>query len=272
MIVPTGLEGTYRVDLRGTDNGGRSKTAPAWSTAGLSSPAWRGSADSTGPRLNVCLAPIANGNYLWWVFAQDYNLAEAGTRSGCPLTITPTRTYYSSPWFASTAPPGTQKLYKLTFECVRSVSTLTGSAKACDSSNNCTSVSLEYPPLCSTVPAAQAQAALSASLSASGAALQEAETAAAAAGKPRKAEIAFASSVLTATHFHAPQAAVITGTVSGTLDFSSVEVSVGGRTSPAVLSDPAAEWPFTRTWTPPTSCPMARCLTASRSVPPRPRR
>ena len=78
--------------------------------------------------------------------------------------------------------------------------------------------------------------------------LEEAEAAAGATGKPRKAVVAFASSVLTRTQFHAPQALVVAGTVSGARDFSGVAVTVAGRTSPAILSDPAPSWPFTRTW------------------------
>ena len=61
--------------------------------------------------------------------------------------------------------------------------------------------------------------------------------------------MAFASTVLTTTQYHDPRALIVEGTVSGTHEFSGVELTVGESTIPAVLSEPAPNWPFTRTWT-----------------------
>ena len=61
--------------------------------------------------------------------------------------------------------------------------------------------------------------------------------------------VAFASTVLTTTQYHDPRALIVEGMVSGTDAFTGIELTMGGSTTPAVLSEPAPTWPFTRTWT-----------------------
>ena len=80
-------------------------------------------------------------------------------------------------------------------------------------------------------------------------ALAAAEAAASAGGKPLRPVITFAPTVITTTHFYAPQSIEITGLVSGTNRIAGVNVAVGdAEGGPATLSEPAAAWPFTRTW------------------------
>ena len=114
IAVPTGLEGTYRVDLRGTDSAGHVKVAPVWNAADLSSPTWSGNADSTGPRVTVCKALVSGSTYRYVAVAQDYNLSETGFTFLCPITG---RSNYQSPWFLAAVPAGTEKLYQLTADC-----------------------------------------------------------------------------------------------------------------------------------------------------------
>jgi hypothetical protein len=173
--------------------------------------------------------------------AQDYNLSETGFAFICPVTG---RSTYRSPWFLATVPAGSEKLYQLTADC-QSNTTATVQAVACDSSNNCTTADVTTCGACTEIMAAQSATALA--LSAATADLEKAE--AISKGKPRKPAVAFASTVLTTTQYHDPRALIIEGTVSGTTDFSGVELTVGGSAIPAVLSEPAPNWPFTRTWT-----------------------
>ena len=159
VTVPTGLEGTYRVDGRATDTAGRSQVAPVWNTAELSSPTWSGNADNTGPRVTVCKALVSGSTYRYVAVAQDYNLAETGFTFICPITG---RSTYRSPWFLAAVPAGTEKLYQLTADC-QSDSTATVQATACDSSNNCTTAEATTGGACTAIMATQAAAALDAS-------------------------------------------------------------------------------------------------------------
>ena len=168
VTVPTGLEGTYRVDGRATDTAGRSQVAPVWNTAELSSPTWSGNADNTGPRVTVCKALVSGSTYRYVAVAQDYNLAETGFTFICPITG---RSTYRSPWFLAAVPAGTEKPYQLTADC-QSDSTATVQATACDSSNNCTTAEATTGGACTAIMAAQAVTALDAN--ATGAALEEA--------------------------------------------------------------------------------------------------
>jgi uncharacterized repeat protein (TIGR01451 family) len=242
VAVPTGLEGAYRVDLRSTDTAGHTRIAPVWSTADLTSPVWAGNADNIGPRVTVCKQVVSGSTYQYAIVAQDYNLSETGFTSICPITG---RSYFRSPWFLTAVPAGTQKLYRFTAGC-NSDTTATVQATACDIGNNCTTAGVTTGAVCDAI--LSGQAASEPAIDANAAALAKAEAAASAAGQPTVPVIAFASSVLTTTQFHAPGAVVIAGTVSGTLHFSDMEVTINGRKNPAILSDPAPSWPFTRTW------------------------
>jgi len=138
------------------DSAGHSKVAPVWNTADLSSPTWSGSADSTGPRVTVCKAPVSGSINRYVAVAQDYNLSETGFTFICPITG---RSTYRSPWFLTTVPAGTEKLYQLTADC-QSSTTAAVQAVACDSSNNCTTANATTGGACTAIMATQAAAAL----------------------------------------------------------------------------------------------------------------
>ena len=239
--LPPGLEGSYQVEMRSQDVAGHAEMVAAPSLL------WRGEADNVPPRAILCRRLVSGNTYRYVAVAQDYNLAETGFSSPCAIS---SRSYFRSPWYAAVVPVGTQKLYDVRADCQMSGSPPL-QATACDSAGNCATVGLTTGGACDSILASQAAPPLAESvattpLSTDRADLRQEGTGAP--GKPRKPFITFEPTVITATHYTAPSALEITGLFTGTTAVSRVDVAIGNSSGQAVLSDAAASWPFTRTW------------------------
>jgi hypothetical protein len=230
ITVPPALEGVYDIEMRGRDVAGH---VEAVSQRGV---LWRGDADNLDPRVTLC-SPVTGTPNRYVTVAQDFNLTEQGFSSPCPIS---SRSYFQSSWFVAAVPAGTQKLYQITAAC-QLTSTPTLQATACDTADNCVTVGLTTGGVCDAIlaSAAAAEAAESAHL---------AEIAVAAQGRSEETFIAIAPTTITTTHLSGSRALEVTGLVTGSYDVSGVDVSVGESSGPAVLSEPADTWPFTRTW------------------------
>ena len=162
--------------------------------------------------------------------------------------------------------------------------TATLQAKACDRANNCTTAGLTNGGVCDSILAG-AQS-LSASLnseqpdeepldgSVTPAAGPVVPSAAAADGGATAASltpaivgdrvtpaIAFASTVLTRTHYSEAGTVSITGYVTGLRSISGIQVTVDGVAGTATFSDAAPASPYTVTWSSRGGRPPARRLT-----------
>lgn len=114
---PEGLEGEYRLDLRGADVGGH----VAQSTQNV----WRGAVDTLAPRLSVTQVDDTY-EFSWWTknmpvyryttVAEDYNLDVNSFRSPCGGSAIAEYEYYQTPAYVALA--GEPQLYRLRTECV----------------------------------------------------------------------------------------------------------------------------------------------------------
>ena len=114
---PEGLEGEYRLDLRGADMGGH----VAQSTQNV----WRDAVDTLAPRLSVTRVDDEY-EFSWWTknmpvyryttVAEDYNLDVNSFRSPCGGSTVAEREYYQTPAYVALA--GEPPLYRLRTECV----------------------------------------------------------------------------------------------------------------------------------------------------------
>lgn len=228
--TPAGLEGTYRVDLRGTDKAGHVNAVNETSAL------WSGDIDNISPTVTLCRELVSGATYRYVTVAEDYNLVEGGFASPCAIS---SRTYNQSPWLAGRLSPATPKLYALRAEC-QSDSTATPEAAACDSAGNCTNAGLAPASTCTSILATTAATGF---LLAASVAVPQTPPA-----------VVFATTVLTGTHL-AGSTLGITGHVTGLPRVARVDVTIDGVTGAASLSDPAATAPYTVTWTYPWQLP-----------------
>ncbi len=225
MKVPTttlGFEGTYRLDLRGTDSNGH--------TQAVSEPRhlWQGEIDNLAPRVTLCKALVSGTTYRYVAEAQDYNLVEQGFAAPCAIS---SRTNYQSPWLLSTIPTGDAKLNKLRADCSLSAAVVE-KATACDSAGNCTTAGVTSGGACTSILASPAAMA---------AGVPDSVT-------PTTPVLGIVPTVLTTTHYSGLGEVVVTGYLTGTANLDAIEVTVDGTTGKARLTGPDTQWPFTTTW------------------------
>ncbi len=90
--APAGLEGSYRLDLRGQDAAGHAG-APRLG-------AWEGGVDTLAPRLVLTRTVESTGAIHYLATAQDFNLEEAGFKSPCGVGVVSSRLAFDAPWYA----------------------------------------------------------------------------------------------------------------------------------------------------------------------------
>jgi hypothetical protein len=127
--TPPGLEGAYRIEMRGTDVAGHSGAVRDREAL------WNGDANTLAPRVTLTKKGV-NATYQYATVAEDYNLVETGLSSPCGSAGTVTREYFKSPWYVTSG--GEQKLYRLALDCTLTSPAAYETATACDSYNNCT--------------------------------------------------------------------------------------------------------------------------------------
>ncbi len=106
---PAGLEGAYRMDLRGWDLAGHNSQA---TNTGV----WLGEVDTTGPRLTVTSTVVDDTTYRYTTLAQDFNLTETGFNSPCGAGVVSDYSTFNAPWYQPYA-GGVERLYEITAEC-----------------------------------------------------------------------------------------------------------------------------------------------------------
>ena len=139
--VPSGLEGVYEIDLRGSDMlGNRNDDTSTWQ-------AWQGEIDTRDPRAVITMTYRGAGSAAQTVYegwAEDFNLTEDGFQFPCPLQAAD-REYYDDVWWNEVT-SGTQRLYRLTPACiVNGFQTGAATLRACDVYSHCTTVT-DGPP------------------------------------------------------------------------------------------------------------------------------
>jgi subtilisin-like proprotein convertase family protein len=110
---PSGLEGSYRFDVRGEDCYGLVDTSVR--RQGV----WRGEVDTLAPRVTLTRT-LRNGRLYYTATATDYNLSETGFASPCGMGVISEREPFASPWYLALAGPtatGNDRLYRLTASC-----------------------------------------------------------------------------------------------------------------------------------------------------------
>jgi len=106
--VPAGLEGAYRLDLRGQDVAGHLDTSAE--TQGW----WQGEVDTLAPRVSLTRQDLGSANR-FTTSAQDFNLAEEGFNSACGAGVVTERQDFVAPWYL--ALQGQQRLFQLEATC-----------------------------------------------------------------------------------------------------------------------------------------------------------
>jgi subtilisin-like proprotein convertase family protein len=136
--APSGLEGEYYLNLRGSDtNGAQAETSQAW----------RGIVDTSAPRVLDALRRNWRGSTYHIFRVQDYYLSENKYQMDVTCRVTPQhnglyldqRAFFETPWFKDFTDQGTARLVEATVYCPekgfnRPPATLT----ACDLFGNCT--------------------------------------------------------------------------------------------------------------------------------------
>ncbi|HHS98157.1 MAG TPA: hypothetical protein ENK08_09760, partial [Chloroflexi bacterium] len=110
---PAGLEGSYRLDLRGWDAAGHVDNSVE------SRGVWRGEVDTLAPRLTMTRTIV--GPYCrYTTVAQDFSLDADRFETPCGTGVATERRYFQSPWYAALS-GGTSEtarpLYQLTAVC-----------------------------------------------------------------------------------------------------------------------------------------------------------
>ncbi len=110
---PAGLEGSYRLDLRGWDAAGHADNSVE------SRGAWRGEVDTLAPRLTMTRTIV--GPYCrYTTVAQDFSLDADRFETPCGVGVATEHRYFQSPWYAALS-GGTsdtaRPLYQLTAVC-----------------------------------------------------------------------------------------------------------------------------------------------------------
>ncbi|MBN1180206.1 MAG: tandem-95 repeat protein [Anaerolineae bacterium] len=111
--VPAGLEGDYRVDLRGQD------TANHTDNSGSSLGVWAPTVDTLAPRVTLTRT-LVSGAYHYRMVAEDYNLTDEGLHAPCDVGVIVTSQYFQSPWYlalSAQTQERNQRLYQLAAEC-----------------------------------------------------------------------------------------------------------------------------------------------------------
>lgn len=106
--VPAGLEGAYRLNLRGRDVAGHLDTSAETQNW------WQGEVDTLTPRLSLARQDLGSANR-FTASAQDFNLAEEGFDSPCGVGVVTERQDFSSAWYL--ALQGQQRLFQLETTC-----------------------------------------------------------------------------------------------------------------------------------------------------------
>jgi hypothetical protein len=134
--IPIGLEGFYRLGLRGVDQiGNRSDQSFAWE-------AWRGEIDTAAPRASLEVYftgfdSTAQTHYV--VSIEDFNLTEVDLAQPCGAASVQ-RFYYPTNWWRTWFDDNT-RLFQITAECsVPGFVTQPPEVRACDNYDHCTAV------------------------------------------------------------------------------------------------------------------------------------
>ncbi|MFN8471119.1 MAG: LamG-like jellyroll fold domain-containing protein [Anaerolineae bacterium] len=139
---PSGLEGFYRLDLRGRDTLGNLDTTNG------SRNVWGGPVDTLAPRVTYTQQLVGQGATARNVVAvkvEDFNLTVNGFQSACPVEAL-RQDRVSAPWYlALTGQVAPTQLKGLAGSCVTSVQPAP-SLTACDSFGNCTTVAATTLP------------------------------------------------------------------------------------------------------------------------------
>ncbi len=119
--VPTGLEGPYRIDLRGRDAAGHVNAGTTYPGAdGGGRGAWQGDVDTLAPRVELMQEPAGVG-YQYTAVARDMNLDEASFRSPCGAGTATEYGYFEDPVYlarSGQAAASSRRLYQMTAVCV----------------------------------------------------------------------------------------------------------------------------------------------------------
>jgi uncharacterized repeat protein (TIGR01451 family) len=281
--VPAGLEGSYQVEMRGRDAAAHEGT--------VSDPSllWRGEADNLAPRVTLTLNTTTNR---YTTVAEDYHLVETGFSTPCGATGVITRETFLSPWYLGTT-GDRQKLFRLTAVCAKPAGTVTEQSTACDSFNNCRTCDTSGACTTAIAPASAASSpqlvedsvvATSGLPDLSGAPgpqpeerrLQRIEdsgvpdesgTLAPTAKPGSPGFVIRAPEVVTTSQYYEPHTIDLFGTAIARRSpndnghaLAGVQVAIGDAAGPAVLSEPAAQRPYTVTWTFPWRLPQRAAL------------
>jgi len=110
--VPSGLEGSFALDLRGIDMAGHVGVADR------AAQAWNSQVDTLAPRVSVTRTTVGN-QYHFQTVAEDFNLSRYGFSSACGAGVISTTETYRSPWYQAAVGQSSlaDKVYRLTAEC-----------------------------------------------------------------------------------------------------------------------------------------------------------
>ncbi|HZW04621.1 MAG TPA: LamG-like jellyroll fold domain-containing protein, partial [Anaerolineaceae bacterium] len=136
-----GLEGSYRVDVRGWDNQGHFDTG--WDVDHQ----WSGIVDTLAPRFSFTRTIDPDDpNLAHFRFSvEDTLLDKNSIRQNLCQEVQWTREYFNSSWYLATGVPPNTSLYRLSGSCTGDTrTTQTTGFYACDIAGNC--VMQEYPP------------------------------------------------------------------------------------------------------------------------------
>ncbi len=132
-VLP-GLEGPYRVDVRGWDNFNLFDTS--WNVDHQ----WSGVVDTLAPRITLQRTIDPDDQFLahYTFTIEDSYLDESSIHQNVCDQITITREYFNSSWFLATGAPPNTTLYRVSGTCSADIrtSTITG-FYACDLAGNC---------------------------------------------------------------------------------------------------------------------------------------
>ncbi len=140
--LPAGLEGAYRIDVRGSDVLGQEDTRVQ------SLGQWQGTIDTLAPRVTVQSKSHGSGQTTYAIYeisAQDFNLSTEGYAGPCDLQDARLG-YYTSPWYLSVQPEGSRRLYTIHLVCTEYGAPHNDPITFCDVANNCTTVIPTHGP------------------------------------------------------------------------------------------------------------------------------
>jgi hypothetical protein len=142
--IPTGLEGFYRLQIRGADRLGNIEVDPNEVVT------WRGTVDSIAPRLLSFSSTPRTGGVDFNLTMEDFSLDANAVilPAACTLantTVTPQ--IYTSPWYRSFAAQATtaegaaelnNRIFQVTIQCQASYAMTNDTFRVCDLAGNCT--------------------------------------------------------------------------------------------------------------------------------------